>query len=126
MSSVLQWSEPCLSEPDGVDISWVPYTGGTRPPEVRDAQSVRLLQGWASASALSSGTVFGSLGGRGPGLGHTLQELSGELSCRMTTKQIFATRTSKRVKEELPDAAARYLWPRLGVDQQTGERDIEA
>jgi hypothetical protein len=43
----------------------------------------------------------------------------------MTTKQIFATRTSKRVKEELLDAAARNLGPRLGVDQQTGERDIE-
>jgi hypothetical protein len=66
----------------------------------RDAQSVRLLQGWPSASALSSGTVSGSLGGRGPGLGHTLQELSGELSYRMTTKQIFATRTSRRVQKK--------------------------
>lgn len=34
MASVLPSSEPCSSGPDGVDISWVPDTGGTRPPEV--------------------------------------------------------------------------------------------
>jgi len=105
----------------------VPGTGGTRPPEVSAMHS---RCGYSKGEPLPACCPVELCSAAWEVAGQAWVTLSrnypGEFSYRMTTKQIFATRTSKRVKEELPDAAARYLWPRLGVDQQTGERDIEA